>query len=343
MAEIGVMFNLKGGEPPEEGEPPDLGAEFDSKSTVEAVASALRDFGHKVHLIEGNESAYSALRATHLDIVFNMCEGIRGESRESHIPSMLEMLGIPYTGSGVLSLALTLDKPMAKTVLACHGIPTARFRVFNSEDDIDLQGLEYPVFVKPSHEGSSMGVSSNSHCRDPFELYGEARRLLRLYKQPVLVEEFLPGREFTVGILGNCSPIFFPIMEINFDAIPGDHGRMYSRQFKTDWSDEVYYGCPARVAPDMAEALQDAALRTYRALDCRDLARVDIRLDKDGVPNVMEVNPLPGMTPGFSDYPRMAEKAGWSFSELVNGILFAALRRYGLATLVPARCSKMIA
>jgi D-alanine-D-alanine ligase len=342
MAVVGVMYNLKGA-PPEEGEPPDLGAELDSESTVAAVALALRANGHEVQMIEGNDTAYLKLLSNRLDIVFNMCEGLRGESRESHIPSMLEMLGIPYTGSGVLTLALTLDKPLTKKVLAYHGIPTPGFRVFASADEIDVSGLEFPLFVKPAHEGSSMGVSSNSYCRDIHELTREIGRLLTLYRQPVLVEEFLPGREFTVGILGNRNPVIFPVMEINFDAIPDDHARVYSRQFKTDWSDEVYYMCPAPVTADLEASLKDTALRTYRALDCRDLARVDLRLDRNGVPNVMEVNPLPGLAPGFSDYPRIAEKGGWSYTDLVNGILECALRRNKMEHLIKPSFVRQIA
>jgi D-alanine-D-alanine ligase len=342
MAVVGVMYNLKG-DPPEEGEPPDLGAELDSESTVLAVASALKAYGHDVCLIEGNDTALMELRARSLDIVFNMCEGIRGESRESHIPAVLEMLGIPYTGSGVLSLSVTLDKPMTKKVLAYHGIPTAKFRVFTSESDIDLEDLDYPVFVKPSHEGSSMGVSPSSFCAKPLELHREARRLLKAYGQPVLVEEFLPGREFTVGIIGNKNPHVFPIMEINFDLIPESHGMLYSRQFKTDWSEEVYYSCPASMPLELEEAVRDIALRTFRVLECRDLSRVDIRLDKNGVPNVMEVNPLPGLIPGFSDYPRIAEKDGWSYEELINGVLGCALGRYNLFHLLPARFCRQIA
>jgi D-alanine-D-alanine ligase len=342
MAVVGVMYNLKGA-PPEEGEPPDLGAESDSESTVAAVALALRAYGHEVQLIEGNDTAYLKLLSNRLDIVFNMCEGLRGESRESHIPSMLEMLGIPYTGSGVLTLALTLDKPLTKKVLAYHGIPTPKFRVFGSAGDINVEGLEFPLFLKPAHEGSSMGVSSNSLCRDVGEVTAEAPKLIALYRQPVLVEEYLPGREFTVGILGNRNPIIFPIMEINFDAIPPDHARVYSRQFKTDWSDEVYYMCPAPVSPELEAQLKDTALSTYRALDCRDLARVDLRLDRNGVPNVMEVNPLPGLAPGFSDYPRIAEKGGWSYTDLVNGILECALRRNKMEHLIKPSFVRQIA
>ncbi len=342
MAVVGVMYNLKG-DPPEEGEPPDLGAELDSESTVLAVADALRAYGHDVCLLEGNYRAITELQDRHLDIVYNMCEGLKGESRESHIPSVLEMLGIPYTGSGVLSLAVTLDKPLTKKMLAYHGIPTAPFRVFGSESEIDAQGFHFPVFVKPAHEGSSMGVSPKSHCQEPLDLYREARRLLKEYKQPVLVEEFLPGREFTVGIIGNRKPVVFPIMEINFDLIPPDHTRIYSRQFKTDWSEDVYYSCPADVSPKLEESLKSTALETYRILDCRDLARVDMRLDANGVPNVMEINPLPGMAPGYSDYPRIAEKGGWTYTELVNGVLDCALKRNNLTRLVPARRSRQIA
>ncbi|MGI6628059.1 MAG: D-alanine--D-alanine ligase family protein [Bacillota bacterium] len=343
MAVIGVMFNLKG-EPSDEGEPPDSGAEFDSESTVLSVAGALEACGHDVRLIEGNDAAYLKLLTGNIDIVFNMCEGIRGESRESHIPAILEMLGIPYTGSGVLTLAATLDKPLTKKILAFHNIPTAKFKVFESEDEIDTGDLEFPLFLKPAHEGSSMGISPSSLCNSHLEVVAEARRLIQLYKQPVLAEEFLSGREFTVGLIGNKDPQVFPVMEINFSEIPEHHGSIYSRQFKAEWSEDKYYSCPARLEPQLEKQIRDTALRTYRALDCRDFARVDMRLDKHGVPNVIEVNPLPGMAPGFSDYPRIAEKAGWPYQELVNGILVCALKRYGLLHLLtPVSLKKQIA
>lgn len=342
MAVVGVTFNLKG-DPLEDGEPPDSNAELDSESTVNAIADALRAYGHHPVLIEADESAYGRIRQRRLDIVFNLSEGIRGESRESHIPAMLEMLGIPYTGSGVLTLALTLDKPLTKKVLSYHGIPTPRFKVFASDKDVDARGLSFPVFVKPAHEGSSMGISPSCHCDNVKELREEVRRLVSQYRQPVLVEDFLPGREFTVGILGNKSPVIFPIMEINFDAVPKEHGRIYSRQFKTDWSDDVYYLCPAPVSPELEQQIKDTALKTYRVLGCRDLARVDLRLDKHAVPNVLEVNPLPGMAPGFSDYPRIAEKGGWSYTELVNGILESALRRLGKTHLSAPAFQRQIA
>lgn len=342
MAVVGVMFNLKG-DPPDDAEPPDSHAELDSESTVDAVAEALRAYGHDVYLIEGNDAAYLKLLQRRLDIVFNMCEGLRGESRESHIPSILEMLGIPYTGSGVLTLAMTLDKPLTKKVLSFHGIPTPKFRVYEPGDRVYGRGLEFPVFAKPAHEGSSMGITPNCRCEDLPQLRAQVERLWDLYKQPVLVEEYLPGQEFTVGILGNMKPVIFPVMEINFDAIPKEHGRIYSRQFKTDWYDDVYYLCPAPISPELESKIKDTAFKTYRILGCRDLARVDLRLDSKGVPNVLEVNPLPGMAPGFSDYPRIAEKGGWSYTELVNGILETALRRYNLVALSAPAFARQIA
>ncbi len=332
MAHIGVMFNLKG-EPPGEGEPPDSGAELDSESTVLAVQDALKAYGHDVSLIEGNISAYLRLLSKNPDMVFNMCEGLRGESRESHIPAILEMLQIPYTGSGVLTLAATLEKPHTKKILAYHGIPTARFRVFRSTEEVDTRGLEFPLFVKPAHEGSSMGISSSSVCKNYQEVLNEVEKSICLYKQPALVEEFLPGREFTVGLIGNDKPLIFPVMEINFSAIPEFHGSIYSRQFKVEWIEDRYYTCPASLSSELEGRIKETALEAYQALDCRDFARVDLRLDKRGVPNVIEINPLPGLVPGFSDYPRIAQSAGWEYPELINAIVDCALRRCGLSHL----------
>ncbi len=351
MTLVGVVYNLKRVSS-EDDEPPDSAAEYDSESTIAAVADALRSHGYHVSLIEADETAYLKFLAQRPDIVFNMAEGLRGDSRESHIPAILETLGIPYTGSGVMALALTLNKHVSKEVLAYHGIPTPRFLVLDgadsggnslkefSADAGDLASLSFPVFAKPVHEGSSMGITSTSCCTDRYALADEVGKLSVMYKQPVLVEEYLPGREFTVGIIGNRQPVRFPVMEINFDAVPDDHGRIYSRHFKENWFDDKYYLCPAPVSSYLEEQIKEIALKAYRVLGCRDFARVDLRLDKHGIPNVLEVNPLPGLAPGFSDYPRIAEKAGWTYAELINGILECALRRSGLGHLVIASASQ---
>ena len=333
MATVGLLYNLGKYDPPEEGEPPDIHAELDGEGTVMAIAEALRWGGHEVVFIEGNEDAYQKLREAKMDIAFNICEGHRGESRESQIPAILEMLGIPYTGSGVLTLALSLDKPMAKKVFAYHGVPTPRFRVFDTGDEITSEGLRFPLFVKPAHEGSSMGVSPSSVVRDETELRQQVDYVRRFYRQAALVEEFLDGREFTVGILGNRDPYVFPIREIKFNKVPAEHGCVYSRQFKVEWDDEEYYACPAPVTDEEAAAIRDVALRAYKALNCYDVGRVDVRFDRDGVPNVLEINPLPGLTPGFSDLCKVAEAAGMSYEYLVCAILDTALERYGLTHL----------
>ncbi len=325
---VGLMFNLGKYDPVDEGEPPDAHAEFDSEQTVLAVAGALASAGHEVIWIEGDEEAYQKLRERRPDVVFNMCEGIRGASRESHVPAMLEMLGIPYTGSGIMALALSLDKAAAKKMFLYHGVPTPAFRVVEPGAEPDWAGLRFPLFVKPACEGSSMGISPASKVNNPTELLEQVAFVHQLYRQPALVEEFVQGREFTVGIVGNDHPVLFPIIEINYSLVPAEHGAIYSYQFKKEWDADDYYLCPAPVDPTLEAALKQTALAAFRALGCADVARVDLRLGEDGVPYVLEVNPLPGLVPGFSDLCRQAAVGGWSYADLVNGVLDAALARH---------------
>lgn len=328
---VGLLFNLGKYDPPEEGEPPDIHAELDGEKTILAIRDGLTSAGHEVVMIEGDEGVFSKLREAKIDVAFNVCEGKRGQSRESHIPAILEMLGIPYTGSGVLALALSLDKPMAKRVLAYHNIPTPKFKVVPVGAKACPGRLRFPLFVKPAHEGSSMGVSPESVVRNVEELQARVAYAHKAYREPALVEEYLEGREFTLGILGNGRDTYlFPIMEINFGSCPPGHGKVYSYQFKTEWDGQEYYMCPAPVGPELAGVLRRYALAAYRALNCLDVARVDIRLNARGAPHVLEVNPLPGLVPGFSDLPRMATAAGMDYNELVKAILDCALERYGL-------------
>jgi D-alanine-D-alanine ligase len=325
---VGLMYNLGKYEQPEEGEPPDAHAELDSEQTVMAVASALASAGHQVIMIEGNEDAYLKLRQTRPDIVFNVCEGLRGNSRESHVPALLEMLGIPYTGSGVLPLALALDKTAAKKMFLFHGVPTPAFRTIAPGEAVTWDGLRFPLFVKPALEGSSMGISPQSKVNTPAELEERVRYTHEWYHQPALIEEFIDGREFTVGLLGNETPLVFPIIEINYNLVPPEHGNVYSYLFKQQWDADDYYLCPAPVDAQTEALLKETAVNAFRALGCTDVGRVDIRLGTDGVPYVLEINPLPGLTPAFSDLCRQADKAGWTYAELINGILEAALYRH---------------
>jgi D-alanine-D-alanine ligase len=329
MATVGLVYNLARSEQPEEGEPPDSQAEYDGEGTVLAVAEALRNGGHDVVFIEGDVSCLDRLLQYKPDIVFNMAEGLRGESRESHVPALLEMLGIPYTGSGVLALALSLDKPAAKKVFTYHGVATPRFRVFRPGEPLDIGNLRFPLFAKPAHEGSSMGITPDAIIRNYDDLRRCVENLGHCYRQEVLVEEYLCGREFTVAILGNDEPRVFSPMEINFQYCPSEHGAIYSRHFKVEWSADKYYTCPALVSDELDRELRELAVRAFHALGCRDVARVDIRLDHNGVPHVLEINPLPGLAPGFSDLPRIVAADGLGYQELVLGILDCALQRCG--------------
>jgi len=259
-----------------------------------------------------------------------MAEGFKGRSRESHVPAALEMLGIPYTGSDPLSLAVSLHKPTAKKVLLYHGVPTPAFRVIDPGDSLSELNLGLPLFVKPAHEGSSMGISPTSKVTGELDLVKQVELIHRTYKQSALVEEFVGGREFTVGILGNEDPFYLPIMEINYADCPHFHGEVYTRQFKAEWSDLRFYTCPASIPPELESRLRSVSLAAYRALECKDVGRVDVRLGPKGLPYVLEVNPLPGLSPGFSDLPRMAEAGGIPFEDLVNHIMHLALDRYGM-------------
>jgi D-alanine--D-alanine ligase len=326
---VALCFNLGTDLVPRDDEPPDLHCELDSEKTIGAICAALVDGGHTPILIEADTDAPARLSAMRPDLVFNIAEGLRGESRESFIPSLCDAFGIPYTGSGVLPLALSLDKAMAKRVFAFEGVATPPFKVIHPGEDIDVRGLRYPLFVKPLREGSSMGITPHCRVNDMFELRDQVLIVHQGYRQPAIVEEYLEGREFTVGILGNDDPEFFPIMEINYAAVPPEH-EVYSRHFKAEWSSWDYYLCPAPISEIERRILEETALSAFKALGCRDFGRVDIRFDRDGRPHVLEINPIPGLSPGFSDYPRMAEVGGYPFSALVNAIVHTAAVRCGL-------------
>jgi D-alanine-D-alanine ligase len=327
---IALLANLKVNAPHGAGEPRDRWSELDSERTVEAIAAAFRQAGHKVTFLEGDESLYGKLQRGHFDIAFNICEGHRGDSRESHVPAILEMLGIPYTGSKVLCLALTLDKPMAKRILAFHGLPTPSFQVFDDPSETLDGGLGYPLFVKPTGEGTGMGINGNSVVRNEGELRSQLRWLIDTYHQPALVEEFIEGREITVGVLGNERPHVLPPLEVDLSRCPPEEGGIYTGRIKSELPDSPLYVCPAALAEAQEEEVRRLAVAAFRALDCLDVARVDFKLDAhDGEkPYILEINPLPGLCPGVSDMVMQAEAEGISHAQLINAILDAALERY---------------
>lgn len=314
----------------------DAFVEFDDISTVETIKKAIEAMSHEVTLIEANENAFQKLRALKPDFVFNIAEGIRGESRESHIPAMLELLGIPYSGSGVATLAITLDKRRSKEVVGYWGIPTPKFCLLASEEQ-SLGGLNFPLLVKPNAEGSSKGIMKDAFVENEKDAKKIIKRIFQEYGQSALVEEYLPGREFTVSILGNDPPRVLPVLEIDFGGLPDDLPKFDSYEVKWYWDapDNKHDGiiCPAKLDKELEECLKDTALWAYEVLDCRDFSRIDLRLDADSVPNVIDVNALPGLIPDpkwNSRFPKSAYACGMTYEELIAEILNAGLRRYFL-------------
>jgi D-alanine-D-alanine ligase len=314
-------------------------AEWDEVETIEAVRAALAEV-HEVTLVEADENFFETVRRLRPDIVFNIAEGLHGVSREAQVPAMLDMLCIPYSGSDPLTLALCLDKSRTKEILGHYGIPTARFRVIDSMDEFAGADLPLPAMVKPLHEGSSKGIFDASLARDRKTLTAAVERVFFEYRQPALVEEFLPGREFTVGILGNAPAMnVLPAVEIKFDSLPAGVNHIYSYEAKWIW-DTIdapldIYECPARLEPALRDEIASVCSRAYRVLRCRDWSRIDVRLDAAGRPQIIEVNPLPGILPNPKDnscLPKAARAAGISYNELIRSALGFAAIRHGLAS-----------
>ena len=331
---IGLTYNLAREVP--KGSPKDLYAEFDSDSTVQAIRKSLESGGHKVTLIEANEDAYGKLKSLRPDMVFNIAEGLRGESRESHIAAMLEMLGIPYTASGPLTLAITLDKARTKEILIAHKIPTPMFAVYTEPPKKDDK-FDLPAIVKPISEGSSKGIREDSVVETQEQFRRVVASRIKEYKQPVLVEKFVGGREFTVAIMGNKQLNILPLIEINFEDLPKESKRIDSYEAKWIWDDPSNpldcIICPAKIDKKQEAVITKVAVDTYDALGCRDWTRIDIRLDEMGVPNVLDVNALPGMIhdpKANSRFPAAARAAGMKYEEVILTVLGHALERCGM-------------
>lgn len=387
---VALLYSLTANAPNEsieEDTPWDRWNELDSEKSVAGYERALVSAGHEVIPLEGDASLISNLEKFKPDICFNTCEGHRGKSREAQIPALLDMLDIPYTGSGVMSLSIGLDKSMTKRVLQFYSIPTPAFQeFFNGNEQLDSR-LNFPLFAKPSLEGSGIGITAKSICRTPRELREQVRYLLRAYKQPVLVEEYVEGREITTGILGNIVPSgswqrkrakvhaamasaghaaadgdtthqpgalkgnaaegngknkpasreyfhsgvrVLPPLEVDFSPMK-DVAPVYNSEIKANNPWGPRYLCPAPISAKLTGQIGRLTVATFRALECFDFARVDFRLrTSDMQPFVIEINPLAGLTEALSDLVLEANAAGMSYNELINTILDAALRRYGM-------------
>lgn len=315
----------------------DTYAEWDTIETITAVRDALA-LRHSVTMIEADADAFELLRRTRPAMVFNIAEGQYGVSREAQIPAMLEMLNIPYTGSDALTLGICLDKSRAKEILSHYSIPTPKFYVIASVDELATVHMPLPCMVKPLYEGSSKGIFNASLVRTSAELTEQVERITTTYHQPALIEEFLPGREFTVAMLGNGADLqVLPIVEILFDSLPKGVNPIYSFEAKWIWdqSDDPLdiFKCPAQVSSTLQTAIEKICRDTYRVLRCRDWSRIDVRLDAAGEPHIIEVNPLPGILPNPEEnscYPKAARAAGMSYQQLLNNVLDAGCKRHGL-------------
>ena len=316
-------------------DPPDAEAEYDDIETIHSIKSALEGINCAVDLYEANESLPARLIDNKPDIIFNIAEGTSGRGREAHVPAILNYFAIPFTGSDETTMCIALDKILTKKFLSYHHIPTPKYSVVKSIDHINVRGLNFPVIIKPAAEGSGKGISDLSVVYDIAGLHKALERGFADYKQEMLVEEYISGREFTVGILGNGlrAQAFTP-MEIVFRD---KEKSVYNYEIKKHFKDYVDYKCP----PDLDERTQNIlirlALRIYDILACKDLARIDFRMDAQGRFYFIEINPLPGLAAGYSDFPILADLCGVGYNELIQKILNCALERYGLS---PARQHK---
>jgi D-alanine-D-alanine ligase len=303
------------------------------------VEAALSRLG-KVVRLEAKEDFPERLRQANPDIVFNIAEGFHGVNRESHVPAICEFYGIPYSGSDPFTLTLCLDKARTKETLTFHGIPTPRFAVVERVEDLAAvtEQLAFPLFVKPLHEGSSKGITDANLCFDRGHLSRQTAFLLENYRQPVLVEEYLPGKEFTCAVVGNGGDAtVLPIVGMNFETLPKGALPIYSYDAKFVWDRPEnpldIFQCPARITRELQASIERVTLDAFRVLGCRDWARIDVRLDASGKPNVLEVNPLPGILPDPADnscLPKAARAAGIGYEELIQNCLKYAAARQGV-------------
>lgn len=344
---VAVLANVKGDDIALPGDvPPDALADYDHIETIQAIQAAIETDGHSTLFIPADANLPYALKEYQPDICFNISEGLGGDAREAQTPALLEMLKIPYTSSRVLANAIALDKTLTKRLWRDRRLPVAPFQEFITGEETLRPELHFPLFVKPSREGTGMGMDDNSIVHNEQELRERVRWVIRLYRQPALVEHYLPGREFTVAVMGRADaksysrhPEWydadgfhrFPILEVNHShsITPGVYGKAAkSIDLGETGAPEVI--CPAPIDPELARKLQHYARRAHQVLGALDISRVDIRLDEKDQPCLIEINPLPGLTPDFSDLCVICNADGISHTELILEILYLGASRWGL-------------
>jgi D-alanine-D-alanine ligase len=322
---VGLAYNLKR-IVPKSATDDDSEAEYDSWSTIEAIGKGIASHGHEVVYLEATPELPAIIAASQIDFVFNVAEGIQGRNREASVPAILELLDIPYTGSDPATLSITLDKALSKKILMQAGIRTPKFCVMRTGKERLPKDLHFPVIIKPVAEGSSKGVEKGSVLESEDRLREAAAALFQKYKQPVLVEEFLSGREFTLGLLGENRPKVLPPMEIVYTN-PDTKFPIYTFEHKLTEHPEVRYEAPAKVDAKLLRELERVARNSFIALGCRDVSRIDLRCGANGKVYFIECNPLPGLTPDWSDMCLVAKAAGMSYRDLIGEIMAPAIAR----------------
>lgn len=344
---VAVLANTKDEHMPRPpGVPPDAFADYDHIETIRTIQAAIETDGHKTEFILADSELPYNLRKYKPDICFNIAEGLGGDAREAQTPALLEMLKTPYTASRVLTNAIALDKSLTKRIWRERDLPVAPFQEFVTGDEPLRHDLHFPLFVKPAREGTGMGVDMKARAENEADLRERIKYIINGYKQPALVETYLPGREFTVGQMGRpdakrfsrhpewyAADGFhrFPILELDSSrsVTPG----LYSHAAKSRSVGEEgapEYFCPADVDAEMARRLHRLALRAHHAVGAIDVSRVDFRLDAEGQPRLLEINPLPGLTPGYSDICIQAASEGITYEDLILEILYLAAGRWSL-------------
>lgn len=345
---VAVLANIKDGKddlPPEV--PSDALADFDHIETIDFIRAAIETDGHKTIFIPADRNLPYALKDIKPDICFNVAEGLGGDAREAQVPALLEMLRIPYTGSRIMANAISLDKTLTKRIWRDRRLPVAPFQEFIVGDESLRSELKFPLFVKPAREGTGMGVDLKAIVYDEQELKKRIQYIIGFYKQPALVETFLSGREFTVGMIGRWDSKkysrhpewydekhgyhVFPVLELDSSrsVTPGVYSNA-SKSLEVGQDGAPGYVCPANIEPDLTKKLQNLAVKAHMSLKAIDYSRSDIRLNAEGEPVLMELNSLPGLTPGYSDLCLEAASEGIEYNDLILDILYLGASRWGM-------------
>jgi len=323
---IGIAFNLKKNN---EDEMEDEQAEYDNISTIEAIEAALKKTGCETVYLEAGRDFSKNLSDSGVDIVFNVAEGKGGRGREAHIPALLSFLNIPFTGSDETTLCIALDKTLTKRILTTFGVKTPKYQLIEHPSEFKKK-LNFPLIIKPNAEGSSKGISDFAIVYNTDELKYLIGKNYGMYRQPILIEEYIRGREFTVGIIGNGNDtIIFTPMEIKYKKNEEKYN-IYSYSVKKNYKEYVEYICPPQVENKIEKKMIKVAKKIYESLSCRDFSRIDFRASMDGEVFFLEINPLPGLAPNYSDFPMIGEFNGINYDQLIKMILNSALKRYGM-------------